>query len=170
VLLEALRQLDGSTDVRLVLIGGRGRGEEALQRSIGALGLRGRVVRTGRVPDADRDGLLRLADALVFPSRYEGFGAPVIEAMAVGTPVLAADETALPEVVGDGGRLLPADDAEAWAKAIDAVLSDPTERDRLVAAGRVRAAEFTSSRSAAAMVDAYRRALAADHPTRRGGP
>jgi alpha-1,3-rhamnosyl/mannosyltransferase len=168
VLLEALRRLDGDTDLRLVLIGGRGLGEEALHRSVGALGLHGRVVRTGRVPDADRDGLLRLADALVFPSRYEGFGAPVIEAMAVGTPVLAADETALPEVVGDGGRLLPAGDAQAWAQAIHAVLSDPAERDRLVAAGRARANEFPASRSAAAMVDAYRRALTYQHPSRKG--
>jgi alpha-1,3-rhamnosyl/mannosyltransferase len=170
VLLDAFRRLPAEAEVRLVLIGGAGRGEEELQRSISASGLRGRVVRTGRVPEADRDGLLRLADALVFPSHYEGFGAPVVEAMAVGTPVLAADETALPEVVGDGGLLLPADDPDAWADAIATVLSDQSVRDRLVAAGRERAKHFSSRRSAAALADAYRQALDHRQPSSQGRP
>jgi glycosyltransferase involved in cell wall biosynthesis len=159
VLLDALTHLPRESELRLVLIGGSGLGEEALQRSISVLGLRDRVIRTGRVPDGDRDGLLRLADAVVFPSRYEGFGAPVIEAMAAGTPVLAAKTTALPEVVGTAGLLLDPDDPRAWAAAIDEVLRDATLRDRLVDAGRARASLFTARRSAAALAVAYRLAL-----------
>ena len=131
-----------------------------LVHAIHQRGLRDRVVRTGRVPDRDRDGLLRCADALVFPSRYEGFGAPVLEAMAVGTPVLAAATTALPEVVGSAGLLLDPDDGDAWAHAIAAVLDDETLRAELIAAGRARAAELTATRSAAALALAYRGALA----------
>ena len=65
------------------------------------------MVRTGRVDDNDRDGLIRLADALVFPSEYEGFGAPVVEAMALGTPVICSDQPALKEVVAEAGLVLP---------------------------------------------------------------
>jgi alpha-1,3-rhamnosyl/mannosyltransferase len=160
LLLDALAHLRPDAELRLLLIGGAGLGEEALQRSISVLGVRDRVIRTGRVPDADRDGLLRLADAVVFPSRYEGFGAPVIEAMAAGTPVVAAKTTALPEVVGPAGLLLDPDDPMAWAEAIEEVLRDAKLRARLVDAGRERAALFTARRSAAALVVAYRLALA----------
>jgi alpha-1,3-rhamnosyl/mannosyltransferase len=116
-------------------------------------------VRTGRVSAADRDALLRSADAVVFPSRYEGFGAPVLEAMAVGTPVLASAATALPEVVGPAGLLLDPDDAPAWADAIERVLDDPSLRTSLVEAGHDRARTFTAAHSAQALARAYRRLL-----------
>jgi alpha-1,3-rhamnosyl/mannosyltransferase len=142
-------------DVTLVLTGGEGSGEAALQARIGALGDAGhRVVRTGRVPAADRDGLIAMAEALVFPSEYEGFGAPVLEAMALGTPVVASDRAALPEVVGDAGLVLPLD-REAWAGALATV---DERRADLVAAGRRRAAEFTTARSATDLLAAYRQA------------
>jgi glycosyltransferase involved in cell wall biosynthesis len=160
VLLDALRLLPGSVDLKLVLIGGVGRGEAALQTAISELELESRVVRVGRVPDADRDDLLREADALVFPSRYEGFGAPVLEAFALGTPVIAANAAALPEVVGDAGLLVAPDDPAAWAAAIEQAIADPGLRARLTSAGRARAAQFTTSQSAAALALAYRRALA----------
>jgi len=134
-------------------------------RAINQRGLRDRVRRTGRVPDRDRDGLLRCADALVFPSRYEGFGAPVLEAMAVGTPVIAADATALPEVLGPprpdaAGLLLDPDDGAGWADAVGRVLDDADLRASLIAAGHARAAELTDVQSARALVTAYRGALA----------
>ena len=160
LLLDALARLEDRPELRLVLPGAAGLGEDALVHAIHQRGLRDRVVRTGRVPDRDRDGLLRCADALVFPSRYEGFGAPVLEAMAVGTPVLAAATTALPEVVGSAGLLLDPDDGDAWAHAITAVLDDEALRAELIAAGRARAAELTATRSAAALALAYRDALA----------
>lgn len=141
--------------LRLVLLGGRGRADERVTAKIAAAGLIGRVVRPGRVPDGDRDGLVSLATAMAFPSEYEGFGAPVVEAMALGTPVVVADQPAVREVVGDAGIVLPRE-VEAWA----GVLDDATDgRALLAAAGRRRATEFTIDRSGAALAAAYRRAL-----------
>jgi glycosyltransferase involved in cell wall biosynthesis len=107
------------------------------------------------VPAADRDGLLRLATAMVFPSEYEGFGAPVIEAMALGTPVICSDRACLPEVAGDAAIVLPLD-ADAWAPALEHAVA---RRDELVAAGHARVAHFTTRTSAEALMVAYRRAL-----------
>jgi glycosyltransferase involved in cell wall biosynthesis len=165
LLLDVLARLRDRSDLRLVLTGGRGLGEDALVRAINRRGLRDQVLRTGRVPDADRDGLLRCADVVVFPSRYEGFGAPVLEAMAVGTPVVAAATTALPEVLGAGrcqpaGLLVDPDDGPGWAAAVARVLDDAELRARLITAGRVRAAELTNVQSARSLASAYRGALA----------
>lgn len=156
-LVEMLRHAWTDPDLRLVLIGGRGRGEPALDAALAAAGdaVARRVVRAGRVSDADRNGLLAMAAALVFPSRYEGFGAPVIEAMALGAPVICSDATCLPEVVGDAGLVRPLR-PDAWAGALDEAAR---RRDELVAAGHRRVTAFTSQRSGAALVDAYRQAV-----------
>lgn len=143
------------SDLRLVLIGGAGSADPLIAERIDRLGLHDRVTRAGRVPESHRDGLIRLADALVFPSEYEGFGAPVLEAMALGTPVVCSDQAALAEVVGDAGLVLPRD-VDMWASALDVVAAG---RDELVAAGRRRAACFTAERSGAALADAYRLAF-----------
>lgn len=156
VLIEALARLARThPDLRLVLLGGRGPAEAELNTHIDRLGVRGFVVRPGRVSDADRDGLYALASALAFPSRYEGFGAPVLEAMRFGCAVIAADTTALPEVVGDAGILLPPDEPDAWAAAIERLVVDDAERERLIAAGRVRALRFTAASAGAALLAAY---------------
>lgn len=155
-LLELLARHWTDPDLRLVLLGGRGSADDAVESAIDDLGLRPRVVRPGRVPDADRDGLIQLAHALVFPSEYEGFGAPVVEAMALGTPVVCSDQAALAEVVGDAGLVLPLD-PHAWAAALDDV---DRRRDDVVAAGRRRALDFTAERSGAALADVYRTVLA----------
>ncbi|MEL6890423.1 MAG: glycosyltransferase family 1 protein [Actinomycetota bacterium] len=139
-------------DVRLVLLGGRGSADAAIEAAIDELGLRRRVVRPGRVPDGDRDGIIALADALVFPSEYEGFGAPVVEAMALGTPVISSDQPALAEVVGDAGIVRPTT-PDAWADALDSVAA---RRDDLIERGRQRATAFTSARSGAALAAVYR--------------
>jgi alpha-1,3-rhamnosyl/mannosyltransferase len=102
-----LTRLRDRPELQLVLTGASGLGEEDVVRAINRRGLRDRVRRTGRVPDRDRDGLLRCADALVFPSRYEGFGAPVLEAMAVGTPVIAARRRPCPRSSARRGRIRP---------------------------------------------------------------
>jgi glycosyltransferase involved in cell wall biosynthesis len=141
--------------LRLVLLGGPGAVDDEVVADIERLGLAGRVVRAGRVPDTHRDGLVALADALVFPSEYEGFGAPVVEAMALGTPVICADLTALPEVAGDAGLVLPLDDA-AWAGALDVVAERAGE---MRAAGCERAARFTADASGRALARAYETAL-----------
>ena len=159
LLLQAFAQLTHD-DVALVLTGGVGPHERAVRDTIVQLGLGDRVARTNRIPRADLQGLVHHAAALVFPSRYEGFGLPVVEAMAWDCPVLAAAATALPEVVGDGGQLLPPDDPGVWAAALDHLLSDPDEGDRWRAAGLARAATFTWERTGAGVLDAQRLALA----------
>lgn len=107
------------------------------------------------------DALLQLyrgAQGLVYPSLYEGFGLPLLEAMACGTPVIASRASSIPEVAGDAAVLLDPNDDAAWAVAIES-LFDGTVADDLRAAGRQRAASFTWRRAAEATVDVYRRAL-----------
>jgi glycosyltransferase involved in cell wall biosynthesis len=99
------------------------------------------------------------AEVLAFPSRFEGFGAPVLEAMHLGTPVVAADATALPEVVADAGVLVPAGDPVAVADAIDMLLRDSGRADALRLIGKERAAQFTARKAAEAVAHAYGLAL-----------
>lgn len=154
-LLQLLDEYWTDPDLRLVLIGGRGAAEAEVWSEVHRRGLAERVIRPGRVPAADRDGLVAMAEALVFPSEYEGFGAPVAEAMHLGVPVIASDRACLPEVVGDAGLVLPLEPGR-WARALDEVAS---RRDELVAAGRFRAGRYTTERSAEALLHAYRLAL-----------
>ncbi len=96
---------------------------------------------------------------LVFPSLYEGFGLPALEAMACGTPVAASDRGALPEVIGDAGLLLPAEDESRWAEAMEALLEDVEARERMRRKGLERAAQFSWDRAAAETWAIYRRVL-----------
>jgi glycosyltransferase involved in cell wall biosynthesis len=146
-------------DALLVLTGGRGSEEDRLRAQIDSLGLRGRVRRTGRISAADVAGLYGEASVVAVPSRYEGFGLPAVEAMAYGTPLIAAASTALPEVVGDAGSLVAPDDVAGWAAAISHLLESADERTRLAEAGRERAARYTWSANAAALADLYHLAL-----------
>jgi alpha-1,3-rhamnosyl/mannosyltransferase len=127
------------TDINLLFIGGEGRAHGDLTAHIASRGVADRVRFTGHVGAIDRDSLVAGADALVFPSEYEGFGAPVAEAMALGVPVVASDRASLPGVIGDGGLVLPLDPA-AWADVPHRIDSD---RNALVAAGSARAAAFS---------------------------
>ncbi len=148
-------------DVVLVLTGGEGPAEQSVMELVDSLGLRGRVRRTGLIPRRDVLAIVRGATALVYPSRYEGFGLPVAEAMSLGTPVLAADATSLPEVVGDAGWLLPPGRIDDWSEAMARMLVDGDERLRLGEAGRARAARYTWAANAGATVAAYRDVAAA---------
>jgi len=144
-------------DVKVVMVGGKGLADNAVQRQIVDLGLSERVVRSGRVNAADRDGLIAIAEALVFPSLYEGFGAPVIEAMALGTPVITSNCASLPEVVGDAGLVLGLSGSE-WSGALDQLRQ---QRHELVQRGLARAAQFSAAKSAEDLVLAYEKVLAA---------
>jgi glycosyltransferase involved in cell wall biosynthesis len=131
---------------------------ERLRRHAAGVGADGRIEWLGYLPAgrlrAVRDGAL----AALVPSRKEGFGLPVLEAMAAGVPVLASDTPALREVGGEAAAYLPVDDPAAWARAIDALAADPAERAARGGRGRARAAEFSWERTARALVEAYREA------------
>jgi glycosyltransferase involved in cell wall biosynthesis len=117
-----------------------------------------RVRLAGYVDDRTRAALLTRASVFVYPSLYEGFGFPVLEAMAAGTPVVAGDAGAIPEVAGDGALLVSPTDTDALAEAIGRVLEDSTLADGLVRAGRVRAAGYSWRRAAEGLMDLYRQA------------
>lgn len=169
VLIEAFAALrEIHPDVDLVLTGAKGSmawGTAKSMRSplaeeIRKKGLTDRVHSLGYVPGPELDALYRSAVALTFPSRFEGFGAPVLEAMARGCPVIAADATALPEVVQSAGRLISPDNAEHWCGAMRDLLEDESARKDLQEAGYERAKDYTWERSADVLEDAYHHVLA----------
>jgi alpha-1,3-rhamnosyl/mannosyltransferase len=139
-----------SPDLRLAFIGGSGTADEEVRRATDP-----RIRRLGRVSAADRNGLLRMAEAMVFPSQYEGFGAPLIEAMALGCPVIASDSTCIPAILDGAGLVLPLA-VDLWSDALERVQRD---RARMIAAGLQRATEFTARASGEALAEAYRAAL-----------
>lgn len=156
-LIEAFSPLSGDAD--LVLTGAPWFRDAEIDSAIRHLGLRGKVRRIGHVPRADLAGLYRGAVALAYPSRFEGFGAPVMEAMSVGCPVVSSNVAALPEVVGDAGILLAPLDAEAWTETLGRVLREKGLRETLFTKGLERAAKFTWARSADLQLAAYKRAI-----------
>lgn len=150
---------DDDGDIRLVVAGPDGWGAEALQAALDAARHRDRIARLGWVDDAARADLLAGAAAFAYPSVYEGFGLPPLEAMAVGAPVVATSVPALVEVLGDAALLVPPGDLEQLAAALRTAVTDAGERRRLVAAGRERAAGFSWDRAADGVVAALRAAL-----------
>lgn len=128
---------------QLALIGLRGTAANALHARIRALGLTRHIVLPGYVPDADLPALYRGAEMYVLPSRYEGFGIPVLEAMASGTPVITTSVTSLPEVAGDAALFFDPDDRAALVAALRRLRDDETLRRTLIARGHERARLFT---------------------------
>jgi glycosyltransferase involved in cell wall biosynthesis len=162
VLLEAFRAvIDAGLPHRLVVVGPPGwrGGPEAAAAPAAALG--DRVVLTGPLPADGVAALYRGASLFAFPSLHEGFGLPVLEAMAQETAVLCSDLPVLREVGGDAARYVPPGDVGAWREALTTLLRDDTERARLASAGRARAGAFTWERCVAATRAVYREAIAA---------
>jgi glycosyltransferase involved in cell wall biosynthesis len=124
------------------------------------LGLEAQVVVTGRVSETDKTLLYGAATAFVFPSLYEGFGIPVLEAMACGAPVITSNVSSLPEVAGDAAILVDPTSIEAVADAMVRLVNDPALREELQARGFRRASEFSWDESAVRTLDVYRRVLA----------
>ena len=161
VLYEALRQLrdeQSEADVQLVCTGGAGPLDTELADFVDRHRLHHAIRHLGRVPQTDYEALVAAADALVFPSRYEGFGLGAFDALAAGRPVLVSDAPALIEVVGRHGARIACDDAAAWAQQIALVCSSPQRRAELAAASAARAGCFDAHRSAAGLLAAYRAA------------
>jgi glycosyltransferase involved in cell wall biosynthesis len=143
-------------DLFLVLAGPPGWGEAALEAAVDASPARARIIRTGWVEPNDLAALLVGAAVLAYPSRYEGFGFPPLQAMRAGVPVVATRAGSLPEVLGDGARLVGVGDHDGLAEALGRLLDDAAARAALVAAGSARVAGFGWDRCGAGLEALYR--------------
>jgi glycosyltransferase involved in cell wall biosynthesis len=158
-LIRAYAAVRAATGATLVLAGGKGWFYDAIFRTVRDLGLEDAVRFPGYVPDAELPLWYNSAEVFVYPSLYEGFGLPALEALACGVPVIAANTSALPEVVGTAGLLVDPADAAAFATALRAVLRDPALAARLRAAGPPQAARFSWETSARRTLAVYESAI-----------
>ncbi len=143
--------------LKLVIAGGKGWLYEEIFARVEELGLKDKVIFPGFVADEDLPALYNLARLFVFPSLYEGFGLPPLEAMACGTPVVTSDRPSLPEVVGEAGLMVEATDSQALAKAIERALTDEDLRQEMKEKGLKQAARFTWDAAAEKLLEVYRR-------------
>ena len=156
---STLTAAQGVRDLSLVLVGPRGLNADSVYRA--ARGAAGRVSLAGFVPDEDLAALYSGATAFVYPSLYEGFGLPPLEAMQCGTPVITSNTSSLPEVVGGAGIMVDPRDEDALSQAMLDVYRDSALRERMSARSLARAAEFSWDRCVRQTLEAYRAALSA---------
>jgi glycosyltransferase involved in cell wall biosynthesis len=161
MLLNAYRALltQNKSAPDLVIAGRRGWLYQPVFDRVREQGLDTRVHFTGWIEAGDQPLLLSAADVFVYPSLYEGFGLPPLEAMACGLPVLSSGASSLPEIVGEGGILLDPQDTSAWVQALGRVLADGTLRADLSARGVAQAGKFSWDRSARETISVYERLL-----------
>ena len=155
-LLRAFAKIKDDVDHQLVLVGPEGWLTGELKSTLEELELGDRVRLTGFVSDEELGGWYSGADLLAFPSYYEGFGLPAIEAMNCGTPVLSSDNSVFPEVVGDAGVMIPADDVDVWAETMRDLLRDESRRNVMRERGFQRATEFSWDRTARQTYEVYK--------------
>ncbi|TKJ29831.1 MAG: glycosyl transferase family 1 [Chloroflexi bacterium B3_Chlor] len=162
LLLDAYAVLREASDVphKLVVAGGKGWLYEGVFRRVEELSLDEDVIFLGFVADENLPALYSLADVFVFPSLYEGFGLPPLEAMACGTPVITSGSSSLPEVVDEGGLMVPANDPDVLAETIRRVLNDPGLREDLAKRGVSQARKFSWQAAARRLLTLYGRLLA----------
>jgi alpha-1,3-rhamnosyl/mannosyltransferase len=154
VLVDAL--VETKTDIPIVLVGWKGWGEKSWFEKIKNKNLKNRVYLTGHIPDHDLRAVYTGAQALIYPSLYEGFGLPLVEAMACGCPVICSNVSSMPEVAGDAAVLIDPMQSSELAQAIENVVHDTGLRNFLVEKGRQRALGFTWESTADQTLDVYR--------------
>ncbi|MCA9874227.1 MAG: glycosyltransferase family 4 protein, partial [Anaerolineales bacterium] len=157
LLLDAFAQLN-DPDLHLVLAGGKGWLFDEIFRRVQTLGLEKRVRFTGYVPDEDLPLWYNAAALFVFPSVYEGFGMPVVEAMACGLPVVASCSSSIPEATGDAGLLFDPHNAAELAERMASVLNDPALSARMRQQGITHAANFSWEQAGRQTAVVYRQA------------
>lgn len=158
MLMRAFAAIRDRVPHRLVLVGPEGWLTGELHDTIRELGLGDRLVLTGFVSDAELGGWYSASDLVAFPSWYEGFGLPLLEAMSCGAPVLASSTSSLPEVGGDAAVYAAPDDQEAWTSMLLELLGDESARERMSRAGLQRSRAYSWDRSARETWDVYREA------------
>ncbi|MGH2711981.1 MAG: glycosyltransferase family 4 protein [Actinomycetota bacterium] len=158
-LIRAYRRIAPGVPNALVLAGPRGWRSQPVDRELAQPG-HGRIIRTGRVSEDELDALYRGADAFAYPSLYEGFGLPVLDAMTRGVPVVTSNTSSLLDLAGEAAMRISPESVGAIAGAMEAVLTDQALSARLGAAGRERAREFSWERTARETLDVYEKALA----------
>jgi glycosyltransferase involved in cell wall biosynthesis len=155
MLIRAFGQIADRVPHTLAIAGGKGWMEEGMLAEVSRLGLERRVRFLGFVDDADLPVLYSAADLMAMPSLYEGFGLPVLEAMACGTPAIIANSSSLPEVGGAAALQLPPEDTSVWAASLLALLNDGKQRAQMAAAGLQQAGLFSWQGAAAQLIDLY---------------
>ncbi|MFW5772978.1 MAG: glycosyltransferase family 4 protein [Phototrophicaceae bacterium] len=158
-LLDAYARLPRAERLPLVLGGGHGWLYDDIFERIQRHGLADKVRLPGFIPAEDLPLWYNSADAFVFPSVFEGFGLPVLEAMACGTPVIVSDASSLPEVAGSAGMCLPPHDIDAWAEGLRRAIHDDAWREQAAARGIEQASNFTWAETARQTIASYQRAL-----------
>jgi glycosyltransferase involved in cell wall biosynthesis len=149
VLIRSFRQLvESGTEHMLVLVGKYGWMYKEVLNLVNELGIEDKVCFTGYVPQEDLPLVYNLSSLFVYPTIYEGFGLPALEAMACGVPVITSNVASLPEIVGDAGILIPVDDVDALHNAMRRTLQDQGLREKLIQDGLVRSKSFSWERTA----------------------
>lgn len=158
-LVRAFASVVAQADVQLALVGARGWGEVPAERWIRQLGLHASVVRLGRIDDALLATLYRHARMLVLPSHYEGFGLPLQEALAAGTPIVTSNVSSMPEVAGAAALYVDPASVESIATAMRRLFGDDALHAQLAAEAASQAQRFSRAASARAMLEAFEEAL-----------
>lgn len=155
---EMFRRRHPDTELELALLGMRREGHKEIQETADRLGIAEYVHQPGRIAEQDLAALYSGAEGFVFPSRFEGFGIPVLEALACGTPVASSNATALPEVYGDAALEFPPDDIAAMADALDQLIHDDALREELITRGYRRVEMFSWEETAQRILQLLRSA------------
>ena len=159
-LIEAYAQLAPHERLPLVLAGGKGWDYEPIFAAIGKNGLSDSILTPGFIPSDDIALWYNSAEVFLYPSVFEGFGLPVLEAMACGTPVITSNVSSLPEVAEGAGMTLPPHEVDAWVAALKQAYGDASWRSQASTAGLSKAAQFTWEETARRTIESYQRALA----------